>query len=331
MTRLSLVYELAARLENRADQATALHPMMQLDDVPTRVTTPFGFHLCGPPHNAVMVSMMRLADTHPYEPLISLFALHMTRGGGTFIDVGSNIGYFSLLVARGTTAPLQVHALEPLPKNFRWVRENISANGLTGAIMAYAVAAGASEGELPMSNYGTGASLVRGWDGGTADEQGAVPVPVRRLDDLFLAEHLPGPVTIKIDVEGYESEAIGGAERLLSSPSVHCVLLELNHGLHPGGRNETARDTLSAMAGHGFRCYGHHSPEDGKIQVEDTHLYATDHPDIQTPETWPVNWICVRPDGTWDALVRRLPMLYGIFCSTSGRTDAEISDFLTRL
>lgn len=331
MTRLSLVYEMAMRMEHRADQATVLRPLMQLDDVPTRVPTPYGFHLCGPPHNAVMVSMMRLSDTHPYEPLITLFALHMTRTGGTFIDVGANIGYFSLLVARGTAAPLQVHALEPLPKNFRWVRENISANDLGGTIMAYPVAAGTAEGELPMSNYGTGASLVRGWDGGTSDEQGIVDVAVRRLDDLFHEDQLQGPITIKIDVEGYEAEAVAGGARLLSSPNVHCVLLELNHGLHPGGLNETAADTLAVMAEHGFRCYGHHSPEDGKIQVQDTHLYAADNPTIQTPETWPVNWICVRPDASWEALVRRLPMLYGVFCSTSHRSEAELRDFLAAL
>ena len=158
-----------------------------------------------------------------------------------------------------------------------------------------------------------------------------MPVPVRRLDDLFFAERLPGPITIKMDVEGYESEVVAGASRLLSSPAVHCVLLELNHGLHPGGVNETARDTLDVMAGHGFRCFGHHAPQDGKIQVQDTDLYTPDYHGIQTPETWPVNWICVRPGVAWESFVRQMPVIYGIFCSTSHRTDAELRDFLVKL
>jgi FkbM family methyltransferase len=328
---MSLVAELAARIEKRADKDTVLRPLMRVDDVPTRIPTPFGFHLCGPPNSAAMMAMMRIAGTHPYEPLISLIALHMTQCGGTFIDVGANIGYFSLLTARGTTAPLQVHALEPLPRNFRWVRENIDANGLTGSVAAYAVAAGAEEGELPISDYGTGASFVAGWDEGRANEQPAIPVPVRRLDDLFEIAHLPGPVTIKIDVEGYEWEAVSGAPKLLASPSVHCVLLELNHGMHPGGHNKTAGDTLAAMQSHGFSCFGHYSPEDRRIQVADTDLYRPADPRIQTTETGPDNWVCVRETPTWEALVRRLPFLYGVFCITSHRPVLEIKEFLAAL
>ncbi len=328
---MSLVYELAGRIENRPDNATVLHPLMGVDDVPTRIPTPFGFHLCGPPHNAVMMSMMKLGGTCPYEPLISMLALFMTRNGGTFIDVGANLGYFSLLAARGTAAPLQVHALEPLPRNFRWVRENIDANGLSSTVAAYAVAAGDEEGELPMSDYGTGASFVAGWDEGRGDEQEAVPVPVRRLDNLFQAASLPGPVTIKIDVEGYEWQALNGAPELLASPSVQCVLLELNHGMHPGGHNRTASDTLALMRSHGFRCLGHRSPTDRRIQVADTELFDPDDPSIQTPDAWPDNWICVRPHPAWDALAARLPLVYGVFCSTSQRTDAEIGEFLKSL
>jgi FkbM family methyltransferase len=331
VSRMSLVYELAARVDGRPDSSTVMSPLMSVDDVPTRVPTPYGFHICGPPHNAVMVSMMRLGGTHPYEPLISMLALHMTRNGGTFIDVGANLGYFSLLVARGTQAPLQVHALEPLPRNFRWVRENVDANGLAASIVAYAVAAGSEEGELLMSDYGTGASFVEGWDEGKGDEQGAVPVPVRRLDDMFAASLLPGPVTIKIDVEGYEWETLNGAPELLASPSVQCVLLEASHRMHPGGHNRTVKDTLALMQGHGYTCLGHRSPADRRIQLADTDLYQPDDPAIQTADSWPDNWVCVRPDAAWEALVQQLPLVYGVFCSTSQRTDAEIRQFLTNL
>ena len=331
MTRLSLMYELAARLEKRVNQAETLAPMMQVDDVATRVTTSYGFHLCGPAHNAVMLAATRLSTPHPYEALASLLALYMTRDGGTFIDVGANIGYFSLLVATCTDAPLRVHAIEPLPQNFRWVRENIDANGLGDQIMAYAVAAGAEDGEASMSNYGTGASLVRGWDDGKGDRQGTVPVPVRRLDDLFPPDHLPGPITIKIDVEGYEWEAAKGAARLFASPAVHCVLMELSRGQHPGGHNATAADTLALMAEYGYECFGHHSAVGGRIQKQDALLYPPDHADIQAPERWPGNWVFVRPDASWDALVRRMPALYGMFCSTGHRTEAEIREFLDAL
>jgi FkbM family methyltransferase len=331
LTRLALLYELAARLEKRADQTAVMAPVMQVDDIPARVTTPYGFHLCGPSHNAVMLAAMRLSGSHPYEPLVSLLALYMTRAGGTFIDIGANIGYFSLLVARNTGGPLRVHALEPLPENFRWVRENVAANGLGDDIMAYAVAAGAAAGEASMSSYGTGASLIEGWDGGKGDEQPKVLVPVRRLDDLFAPDELPGPITIKMDVEGYESEAVKGAPRLLASESVRCVLMELGYGLNDDVYNTTARDTLARMADHGYLCYGHHSPVNGRVGVEDVRLWSPDDPEIQNAERWPTNWAFVRPDPTWDALVSGLRTLYGMFCSTGHRTVAEIRRFLDGL
>ena len=85
------------------------------------------------------------------------------------------------------------------------------------------------------------------------------------------------------------------------------------------------------MQNHGFTCLGHHSPTDDKIQVQDTVLYPADDASIQTSDAWPVNWICVRPTPEWDALVQRLSLLYGVFCSTSLRTDADIREFLATL
>lgn len=140
---------------------------------------------------------------------------------GTIVDVGANIGFLSLIYQE--IAPdANVVAIEPSPKNLRYLRANVESAGIRVA----PVAVGATEGVAVLfedSLTGQNSSLVEGFNvlaanaerAGQDAEVAEVQVAVTTLDLLLDAARRPVSF-IKIDVEGFELEALRGAGNLLA-------------------------------------------------------------------------------------------------------------------
>jgi FkbM family methyltransferase len=148
-----------------------------------------------------------------WEPNLSHFIARTLRPGDTFIDVGANIGYFSVLAAHLVGARGRSIAIEASPAIFRELERNIALNPQL-MVQAHNVAATSAPGtvclyESPMKNRGE-TSLV-----GEA-VQGGVPVDVPgvRLDDL-IGEELRRARLIKVDVEGAEWMVVAGMEKAI--------------------------------------------------------------------------------------------------------------------
>jgi FkbM family methyltransferase len=141
------------------------------------------------------------------------------RPGDTVIDVGANIGDLAICAARSVGPSGLVYAIEPHPRVFEFLRDNIALNGLTRHIVPWHLALGAAEGTATLSDRSSDDqnSLMR--DGSAP---GAITVPVRRLDQLELRG---GPIRLlKIDVEGFEKFVLEGATALL--PRVDIIYFE---------------------------------------------------------------------------------------------------------
>lgn len=142
------------------------------------------------------------------EPVQAILAERLSPGDG-FVDVGANIGYFSLLAGRIVGGDGWVLAVEPVPENAAMIRANAAVNRLPRVMVAEA-AAGAFDGagELVLARHNGGAALS------TAplppDARGRIAVPVVTLDTLLAGHRLPPPTLVKIDVEGSEIEALNG-------------------------------------------------------------------------------------------------------------------------
>ena len=152
------------------------------------------------------------------------FVLHLVREGDQFLDVGANVGVYSVLAAsRGGL----VLAIEPVPTTHEQLLDNIHLNRFEAKIEPRNVGVGRESGKLRFTagNGPTDHVLV---DGESAEN--TVTVPVEPLDVLAPEWQ---PIMMKIDVEGFEANVIAGATRLLSQSSLQAVLIELN-GL--GGR-----------------------------------------------------------------------------------------------
>jgi FkbM family methyltransferase len=159
--------------------------------------------------------------------LLSLAGL--VRG---FFDVGANYGYFAI-VAGYEHPDLPVVAVEPNPGLARLISGSIGLNGLH-YVTVVAAACGAQAGTATLSfssaSSGTGALNATLQPGAAI-----VATPVVTIDELFFQHfvnaHDKRPVLLKIDVEGYEVQALRGAQRTLATrPIIVCELSAATFG-----------------------------------------------------------------------------------------------------
>lgn len=156
-----------------------------------------------------------------YEPVTSLLVSHLAPRCGTFLDVGANIGYFTLLAASGEPAPV-IHAFEPNPKLGPILRENLRVNGFDATVAPLAVSASSGELDMYVPASDMSASLEPGFNAG--ESVSVTKIRTTSLDDYAAAHDLTGPLLIKVDVEGHEPGVIAGAHRLLEARKPDLVL-----------------------------------------------------------------------------------------------------------
>ncbi len=139
--------------------------------------------------------------------------------GGTFVDVGAHIGWYSLNAAKIVGPGGRVIAIEPDHETLRKLRDNIRASGDEAIITVVPVACYDSETTLPFysapaSNTGESSLSLA-----AASQEGPVaasyPVRARRLDDILTELGVTRVDALKIDVEGAEVHVLKGAAETL--------------------------------------------------------------------------------------------------------------------
>lgn len=161
------------------------------------------------------------------------FVMHTLRPDDLFIDIGANIGSYTVLAAG--VARATVMAFEPVPSTFERLMDNVHLNRLMGRTACRNMALGEHEGNIRFtsSRDTTNHALPAGTEPGID----TIEVPVARCDDVLDGQ---SPIVIKIDVEGYETAVCKGAENALTQPSLIGVLMELTGCGHRYGFDEDA-------------------------------------------------------------------------------------------
>lgn len=136
------------------------------------------------------------------------FALHFLRPGDTFVDVGANVGSYTVLASTTGAATI---AFEPVASAFAALEANIACNGLATEARRCGVAG--APGVLRFSQDRDTTNCVSDCGEET---------PVTTLDDACRSATM-----VKIDVEGYEAEVIAGGGRVLSH--AQSAIVELNN------------------------------------------------------------------------------------------------------
>lgn len=155
--------------------------------------------------------------------------------GDTLLDIGANVGVFSLFAAaRGH----QVMAVEPEAANFALLNTNLHLNHFDNKVQAFnlALADQAGGSVLYLSEFGAARALhTVGREENHRHEKSTAAfrqgVWQMTMDQLLTAVDGFFPSHIKIDVDGAEARIIAGAKTTLRDPRLKSVLIELNEDL----------------------------------------------------------------------------------------------------
>lgn len=177
------------------------------------------------------------------------------RDGDVLYDVGANIGLYSLYAAKRQRG-CHVYAFEPAGQNFARLLRNVAANGLDNVIPCNMPLSDAqafalffvSDLEAGSAFHNLGGENPGKRSAGPSLRQGALAISVDALISDF---GLPAPALIKLDVDGLEDKIVAGASKILRSPSLRGVLVEVTRG-----RGDTAVSVEAALAAAGFNLTG---------------------------------------------------------------------------
>lgn len=169
-----------------------------------------------------------------------LFCAHLLRPGDLFLDVGANLGTYSLVAAK--VAGANAIAVEPIAATVVQLRDHLRLNDVEALVEVASVGISDSPGELWFTNDADALNRVT-----DAAHPGAVRVPVTTLD-MLVGER--APFCLKIDVELHEAAVLAGAATVLSKPTLQAVLIEIA----PENRTEAIRAafTRAGMVAHAY-------------------------------------------------------------------------------
>ncbi len=159
-----------------------------------------------------------------YEPHLLTFVRSFLKPGMTFVDVGANIGFYSMLAAALVGETGRVLSFEPNSENCRLLLLSASRNGFDN-IELHPVALGESAGHAVFRTaLGSNGGFIDG-EGEALLDPTAMVVPIARLDDVVtqsgqgaqLGQGAQSVDLVKVDVEGAEALVFAGASDLLTN------------------------------------------------------------------------------------------------------------------
>jgi FkbM family methyltransferase len=200
------------------------------------------------------------AGLHEFEDMA--FVLHVLRPDDLFVDVGANVGTYTLLATAAVGA--RCIAYEPIPAAFAALRDNVRLNGVLDRVILCCAAVGRTSGSARMTTQLDSCNHVAAAADGAGEP--TMEVPVVALDDV---DEVRDASVVKIDVEGFEPAVLAGAERLLASPRLQAVLMETNQASRAYGTPETeAHEVLLAR---GFQSFTYSPFERRLVPLQGRH------------------------------------------------------------
>ncbi len=146
-----------------------------------------------------------------YEPFSRTAIEMLTASRPLFIDVGANIGFFSL-VASKLNPKLQVIAFEPNPKMYSLLSEHKHLNKLSNlTVEQVALSDHDGEARLFLSKSDMSASLTSGFQESFSPATDSVQVKIKKLDSYLKTVDVQSSFVLKVDVEGHDQEFLKGA------------------------------------------------------------------------------------------------------------------------
>jgi FkbM family methyltransferase len=204
-----------------------------------------GFRVCGTRQHQLMLYWLAKGT---YERHTRTLFREAVEPGMRVLDLGANIGYYSLLAADAIGATGAVYAFEPDPSNCRFLRHNLALNGLAGRarISPQAVAdySGTMRFVADPGNSLLSSSVLASADGD------AIEVECTTVDDALPVDESID--VVKLDVEGAELAALAGMQRTLARSQRLVMFVECcPHAVAQAGGS--VAQVLEVLEGNDFR------------------------------------------------------------------------------
>ena len=172
-----------------------------------------------------------------------LFMLHMLREDDLFLDVGANVGVYSILASKVCRS--NCIAFEPVPSTLRVLMDNVRLNDVVDRVQVLPVGVSDVAGTaLFQHDLDTMNRIVEN----VSASSSVMEIDLVALNELDWSAGLP--VLIKVDIEGAEYRALRGASTLLSNPQLLALVVETNAS---GARYSSSDQQVADYLGdHGF-------------------------------------------------------------------------------
>ena len=196
---------------------------------------------------------MELSIYGIWEPIETDFVRNTIKNNEVVLDIGANIGYYTLILAKLVGDGGQVFCFEPEPNNFQKLKKNIEKNKYQNVVCEnIAISNKNGEIQLYLSERSIGQHKIYNSD---AVSEKSITVKTSSLDNYFKNNKLREKISfIKIDIEGAEFFVLDGMQTILKNNKKLKILLEFDpNQIKDSGT--TSNDLLNLLNGEGFEFF----------------------------------------------------------------------------
>lgn len=209
---------------------------------------------------------LRLSIKGIYEPFETELLKNQIGSGNTVLDIGANIGYYTLIFAKSVGSEGRVFAFEPDPTNFNLLKQNIALNGYQNVTLEQKAVYSANRTmELFLNEDNQSDHRIYQ----TKIHQPCVVVDAVSLDNYFRNGQTVIDL-IKMDIQGAEMAALQGMARLLkNNRDIRLVMEFLPTALSRFGTDP--KELLTFLSGMGFNFF---NINEDKNRLESTDIFT---------------------------------------------------------
>jgi len=208
-----------------------------------------------------------LRNNKNYEDNVKKIFLDKISEGDIVIDVGANIGYFSLLAAKKIGPTGKIIAVEPLEQANNWLKKNFQINNFENCEVLE-VAIGDKQGIMKMYKKSKSSEMAI-MDPGISKTNLLVSgeIEIDTLDNIISKKKIDRVNLLKIDVEGFEYEMLLGCKESFKEKKIQNIICEV-HGKYLKNRGIDEQKIYLLLEENGFKI------KEINIQTETKHILA---------------------------------------------------------
>jgi len=209
-----------------------------------------------------------LRDEKSYEDNVKKIFLSKINKGDTVIDVGANIGFFSLLAAKKIGSRGKIFAIEPLKQANNWLKKNLKLNSFEN-YKVLEVAVGEKQGTMKMYKKSKSAEMII-LDPTVSKDDLLIcgEINIETIDNIISTKKIEKVNLLKIDVEGFEHEVLLRCKESFKAKKIENIICEI-HTKYLKNRGIEEQSLYTLLRKNNFLT------KDIDIQEETKHILAT--------------------------------------------------------